>query len=162
MEWSLEARTVLALATGTLVLVAASLLIMGWRKRKAFSVTNQLRGIVSSYPGLDPSLVRIVKSLLETGLVDELARQEDVQKALQCLNSRFGAPRKKSPRPMPGSVLSVPAAPAEGDPTDDAAVDPAPALVTILRAAYFNPNVSKQLPSETVKELDQLLDSLTG
>lgn len=160
MEWSLEARIVLALATGTLVLVAASLLIMGWRKRKVFSAANQLRGIVSSYPGMDPSLVRIVKSLLETGLVDELARQEDVQKALQRLNSRFGAPRKKSPRPMPGSVLSVPAAPAEGDPSDDAAVDPA--LVTILRAAYFNPNVSKQLPAETVEELDQLLDSLTG
>jgi hypothetical protein len=133
---------------------------MGWRKRKSFSGTNQLKSIVSSSPGLDPALVRIVKSLLETGLVDELARQEDVQKALQRLNSRFGAPRKKSPRPIAGSVLSVPSAPTEGGPSDAASVDPA--LVTILRAAYFNPNVSEKLPAETVKELDQLLDSLTG
>ena len=160
MEWSVEARTILALATGTLVLVAASLLIMGWRKRKAFSGTNQLRSIVSSSPDLDPALVRIVKSLLETGLVDELARQEDVQKALQRLTSRFDVPRKKSPRPIAGSVLSVPSAPTEGGPSDAASVDPA--LVTILRAAYFNPNVSEKLPAETVKELDQLLDSLTG
>jgi len=157
MEWSLEPRILLAFATGAIVLVAASLLIVGLRKRRASAGANQLRSIVSSYPGLDPGLVRIMKSLLETGLVDELTRQKDVQKALQSLNTRFGKLRKKNRQRIPGSVLAVPI---EGAPSDDRNVDPA--LVTILRAAYSNPKVSDQLSAETVQELDQLLDSLTG
>ncbi|HUV12398.1 MAG TPA: hypothetical protein VMY18_02080 [Acidobacteriota bacterium] len=157
MEWALEPRIVFAFATGAIVLIAASLLIVGWRKRTASCGTNQLRNIVSSYPGLDPGLVRIMKSLLETGLVDELTRQKDVQKAIQSLSTRFGELHKKGRQRTPGSVLAVPL---EIEPSAGRNVDPA--LVTILRAAYFSPKVSEQLPVETVRELDQLLDSLTG
>jgi len=157
MEWSLEPRILLAFVTGAIVLVAASLLILGLRRRAASSGANQLKSIVSSYPGLDPGLVRIMKSLLETGLVNELAGQDDVQKALRSLSIRFGEHRKKNPQRIPGSVLAVPI---EVDSSDDRNVDPA--LVTILRAAYFSRKVSEQLPEETVRELDQLLDSLTG
>ncbi len=157
MEWSLEPRILLAFAMGALVLIAASLLVVGWRRKRAFSGANQLKSIVSSYPGLDPGLVRIVNSLLETGLVDELTRQKDVQQALQSLGTRFRELRKKSRQRTYGSVLAVPT---EVDASDRGSVDPA--LVTLLRAAYFSPKVSKQLPAEMVQELDQLLDSLTG
>lgn len=154
MEWSIEPRLMLALATGALVLVAAGLLFVGWRKRKASSGSSQLENIVSSYPGLDPGMARVLKSLLQTGLVDELARQTDVQQALHRLNNRYGGQQKKL---TPGSVLSVRV---EEEPSENRKIDPA--LFTILRVAYFSPQITDRLSTETIQELDQLLDSLTG
>ena len=157
MESPLEPRIILAILTAALVIGAAVLLFMGRRwKRHSFG-TKQLESILSSLQGLDPSLVRILKSLLDTGAVEELAKQDDVQKALKKLQLKSDRQKKKETEPMSSSVLAVRMG---KDVTKISDIDPA--FITILRAAYLSRETSERLPSETLQELDNLLDTLTA
>ncbi len=137
-----------------LVVIAILLGLLVWRRRSAGHVPppsragseRELGNLVASFEQSHPAFASIMKSFQQRHSLRYLCRHKEVESAFAELSREA---------PSPAAKPSLRLQPGKPNRSREAA------MVTIVRAIYEDDRYYRELPVQTHRELDNLLDALT-